>query len=99
MKKNFLLIATFAGLAFTASAAASDQATNDTFVLPTYVVTAPRYQPAEVMVNARLKEMQSNAQDRLATLPAPLLPSLKPRASISHSQLAQAPVAKDTAKS
>ncbi len=99
MKKNFLLIATFAGLVLTASAAASNQADSETFVLPTYVVTAPRYQPAEIMVNARLKELQDNVQGRLTVLPAPYLPNLKPAVATHDARLAQIPAVKHDAKS
>lgn len=56
MKKNFLIIATLAGLASIASAA-SNRTDNEVLVLPTYVVTAPRYQPAEQKVNTGLKDL------------------------------------------
>ena len=55
MKTNFLIIATLAGLVATASAA-SNQTDTEILVLPAYVVTAPRYLPAELKVNTGLKE-------------------------------------------
>jgi hypothetical protein len=60
MKKNLLLISTLAGLVSTASAA-SNQADSEVLVLPVYVVTAPRFEPAEQKVNTGLKEFYLRA--------------------------------------
>lgn len=68
MNKNFLLIATLAGLASTASAA-SDQTAPDVFVLPAYVVTTPRELPAEQKINASLAELRSAAKPQVAIKP------------------------------
>ena len=62
MKTNkILLLASLAVFATQAHAAAS-KPDNDTIVLPTYHVTAPRYQPAEKKVNASLDELRRQAQ-------------------------------------
>jgi hypothetical protein len=76
MKKNFLLIATLAGLVSTASAASSPT-DSATVVLPTYVVTAPRVQPAEQRINDRLQEFQASARAHAIVPPAPNLPVLR----------------------
>ncbi len=73
MKKNFLIIAILAGLVSIASAA-SNQTNNEVLVLPAYVVTAPRYAPAEQKVKAELKELSRQAL-------APDLNLLKPHAA------------------
>jgi len=62
MKTNTLaLLASFAVLATSASAALSQPDTN-LVVLPTYTVSAPRYLPAEKKVNASLDEMRQAAR-------------------------------------
>lgn len=99
MKKNFLLIAALAGLASAASAASSDQTNPEAYVLPAYVVTAPRYEPAEQAANARLQEVRQNAALQVASLPAPYLPSLKAAAPAKMSHAAQAPLAQSIVKS
>jgi uncharacterized membrane protein len=58
MKKNLLLLASLAVLASSASAAQSQP---ELVVLPTYVVQAPRYQPAEQQVKANLDALRSQA--------------------------------------
>lgn len=68
--KTFLVIATLAGLASTASAASNQPAT-DVVILPTYVVTAPRYVPAEQKINTQLKEFS-----RQAFMPKAVTPDL-----------------------
>lgn len=75
MKKNFLLIVTLAGLVSIASAASS-QTDAPVVVLPTYVVNAPRYEPVEQQINARLQEFRATARTGNITLPAPSLPAL-----------------------
>lgn len=58
MKKNLLLLASLAVLASSASAA---QSQSELVVLTTYVVQAPRYQPAEQQVNASLEVLRQQA--------------------------------------
>ena len=61
MKTNTLvLLASLAVLATSASAALSQPNAN-LVVLPTYTVSAPRYLPAEVKVNASLDELRQRA--------------------------------------
>ncbi len=57
MKKNFLIIATLAGLSTIASAASS-ATHSDVVVLPTYVVTVPRYEAAEQQIRTSLNELR-----------------------------------------
>lgn len=68
MKKNFLLIATLAGLASIASAASSQTAA-ELFVLPAYVVTAPRELPVERKISASLAELLKAAKAPVAIAP------------------------------
>ena len=98
MKKNFLIIATLAGLASIASAA-SNQIDTEILVLPAYVVTAPRYQPAELKVNAGLKEFSRVAVATRAL--APDLNLLKAHAAkpVGLAHTAKAPATKTQAKS
>ena len=61
MKNNHLLIlASLAVLASSASAAQS-QSESELIVLPTYVVSAPRYSAAEQQINASLSELRRQA--------------------------------------
>ena len=64
MKTNsLLLLASLAVLATSASAAQSPTQTQpNVIVLPTYVVSAPRYQAAEQQVNASLNELRQQAR-------------------------------------
>lgn len=77
MKKTFLIIATLAGLASTASAASSP-AENSPYVLPTYVVTAPRNTPAEYRVTESLKAFRDEAHRAVIVVPEPALPKVHP---------------------
>ena len=71
-KKTLLFLASLVVLATGARAA---QHQSDVVELPTYVVNAPRYQPAEVAINASLDTLRHAAQ---ATRCVPLeLPVLK----------------------
>jgi hypothetical protein len=63
--KNLLLFASVAVLT-TIAGAAQDQAANEAVVLPAYVVTAPRYLPAEVKVNTSLAEFRQQAKAPVA---------------------------------
>ena len=72
MNKNSLLSSP--ALAVLTSGASAAQM-SEPVVLPTYVVSAPRYQPAELAVNASLSELRQQAQ---APLCVPVeLPALK----------------------
>ena len=68
MNKNFLLIATLAGLASTACAASSQTAA-EVYVLPSYVVTASRELPAERKITASLAELRKAAKVPVAIAP------------------------------
>lgn len=99
MKKiSLLFIASLAVLTSGASAASS-HSSSEPVVLPTYVVTAPRYLPVELQINASLKEL-SQLADVTVTI-APELTSLKAEA-MQHNPLAGiklAPLAGRIAKS
>jgi hypothetical protein len=98
MKKNFLIIAILAGLSTIASAA-STSSDSDVFVLPTYVVTAPRYAPAEQQIRTSLNELRQ--QPLLAKALAPDFSELRKHVAPA-TRVAHAPVsvtAKSTAKS
>lgn len=95
MKKTFLIIATLAGLASTASAASTSN-DNAIHVLPTYVVTAPREFSAEQRVNARLSEFRQEARQLHVVIPGPALPKVQP-AILEHAMKAR--FAKVVAKS
>ncbi|MDQ5979935.1 MAG: hypothetical protein QG602_2910 [Verrucomicrobiota bacterium] len=97
MKKNFLIIATLAGLSTIASAAstATDSAI---LVLPTYVVTAPRFGPAEQKVNSQLKDFIRQSEVRQALKPDLNLISSRAESAIRVTHAA-APAAKAHAKS
>lgn len=71
--KTFLALASLAVLASSANAAAN-QTDSDTYVLPTYVVTAPRYQPVELEIKARLNELRQQASAPVVITPALTLP-------------------------
>ena len=63
--KNLLLLASIAVLT-TIARAAQDQAANEAVVLPAYIVSAPRYLPAEVKVNTSLAEFRQQAKAPVA---------------------------------
>jgi hypothetical protein len=73
MKKNFIIIATLAGLASIASAA-SNNIDNAAYVLPTYVVTAPRATATEQRIAERLKEFVNEARHNAIAVPGPAVP-------------------------
>jgi hypothetical protein len=83
---TLILLASLAVLASSVSAA-SNQTEPDMVVLPTYVVTAPRYLPAEQQINASLMEFTKQALTPLTI--APDMSALKAQ-SASHQQLAEA---------
>ncbi len=98
MKKNFLLIATLAGLSTIASAA-STSTDSDVFVLPTYVVTAPRFAPAEQKIQTSLSELRQQPLLAKALTPdfSELRQHVAPATRIAHAPASIA--AKSTAKS
>ena len=59
--KALLFIASLAVLTTVASAAES-QTEAEVFVLPTYVVTTPRYSPVEQRINDSLEELRQQAK-------------------------------------
>ena len=63
--KNLLLLASVAVLT-TIAGAAQDPAANEAVVLPAYIVTAPRYLPAEVKVNTSLAEFRQQTKAPVA---------------------------------
>jgi hypothetical protein len=83
---SLLFIASLAALTSGANAASS-QLQAEPVVLPTYVVTAPRYLPVEQQINASLKELSQRATVPVAI--APELASLKAQAT-QHNPLAAA---------
>jgi hypothetical protein len=76
MKNTLLIIATFAGLASIASAASNDSDT-PAYVLPTYVVTAPRHADAEQRIADRLKEFRAEARHNAIVAPSPAMPKVR----------------------
>lgn len=76
MKNNFFVIATLAGLASIASAASNDIDT-PAYVLPTYVVTAPRQADAELRIADRLKEFRDEARHNAIAVPSPAMPKVR----------------------
>ncbi|RXK53191.1 hypothetical protein ESB00_15955 [Oleiharenicola lentus] len=98
MKKNFLIIATLAGLSTIASAA-SKSPDSEVFVLPTYVVTAPRFESAEQQIRTSLNELRH--QPLLAKAITPDFSALRQHVAPA-TRVAHAPAnvtAKSTAKS
>lgn len=74
MKINILpFLSSLVVLTSTVSAAANQPETK-TFVLPTYVVTAPRYEPIELQINARLQEFRRQSLTPIAIVPELSLP-------------------------
>lgn len=98
MKKNFLIIATLAGLALTASAA-SNQTDTEVLVLPSYVVTAPRYLPAEQKVNTGLKEFCLRAIAPSALAPDLNLLKVQAAKPVTLAHATEVPATKPQAKS
>lgn len=98
MKKNFLLIAILAGLSTIASAASTSTDT-DVFVLPTYVVTAPRLAPAEQKIQTSLNELRRQPLLAKALTPdfSELRKHVAPATRVAHAPVSIA--AKSTAKS
>lgn len=97
MNKNFLIIATLAGLSTIASAASSSD--SDVFVLPTYVVTVPRYAPAEQQIRTSLNELRQQPLLAKALTPdfSELRKHVAPATRVAHAPVSIA--AKSTAKS
>ena len=60
MNKNTLLF--LASLVVLTTGARAAQLPSDVVELPTYVVNAPRYQPAEIAVNSSLATLRQQAQ-------------------------------------
>lgn len=77
MKNIFFILLSAAGLATFASAASSPSP-SEVYQLPTYVVTAPRFEPAEQKVRAGLEAFVRQAEIRKAL--APDLEALRVRA-------------------
>ncbi len=98
MKKNFLIIATLAGLSTFASAA-STSADTDVYVLPTYVVTAPRYESAEQQIRTSLNDLRHQPLLAKAITPdfSDLRKHVAPVARVAHAPAATA--VKSSAKS
>jgi hypothetical protein len=61
MKTNTLLFIASLAVLTTGASAASNQNESDIVVLPTYVVSTPRYLPVEREINASLKELSQQA--------------------------------------
>jgi len=69
MKTNSLLFIASLTVLTSSVSAASDQTEPASIVLPTYVVTAPRYLPVEQQINASLKEFSRQAGAPMAIAP------------------------------
>jgi hypothetical protein len=69
--KSLILLASLAVLAISARAA-QNQPEADAVVLPVYEVSAPRYLPAELQVNASLNELRQSVHAPACI--APVLP-------------------------
>ncbi len=61
MKTNSLLLLVSLAVLTTSASAAQSQTQPNVIVLPTYVVSAPRYQAAEQQVNASLDKLRQQA--------------------------------------
>lgn len=98
-KTSLLLIASLAVLTSGASAASNSQNDSEVVILPTYVVTAPRYLPVEQQINASLKEFVQQASAPVAI--APELSVLKARAAAESplAKIGRVPVSVRIAKS
>jgi hypothetical protein len=73
MKTNTLLL--LASLAVLVTSARAAQSPTEPVVLPTYVVEAPRYLPAEQRINASLNELRQHAHEPVVI--SPDFPALK----------------------
>ncbi len=69
MKKNSFLIVAILTVLTSGARAATSQPEAETVVLPTFVVTAPRYQPVERQINASLEEFSRRADQPIAITP------------------------------
>ncbi|HEY8993613.1 MAG TPA: hypothetical protein VIM71_02925 [Lacunisphaera sp.] len=99
MKTNsLLLLASLAVLTSTASAA-SNQTDPNVLALPTYVVTAPRYQPAEQQIKVRLEEFRQQALTPMAITPELNLLTSRAAPAVKLANTAGTPVAARIAKS
>lgn len=99
MKTNsLLLLAGLAVLTSTASAA-SNQTDANVLVLPTYVVTAPRYQSAEQQIKARLNEFRQQALAPMTIVPELNLLNSQAAPTVKLAHTARTPVAARVAKS
>ena len=87
MKTNTLLLLASLAVLTSSASAASNQSESPTVVLPTYVVTAPRYLPVEQQINASLKEFSQQAGRPMAI--APELTLVKARTA-RHNPMADA---------
>lgn len=87
MNKNTLLLIASLAVLTSGASAVSNQTESPLVVLPTYVVTAPRYLPVEQQINASLEELSQQARPPVAI--APELPLLKAPAR-QHNTLAAA---------
>ena len=81
MKTNAPLFLVALGLFVTGANAAQSHLEADVFVLPTYVVRVPRYQPFEKQIKANLREACQQAQKPLAVTLELSLPAIKNRAA------------------
>ena len=97
MKKTTLLFIASLAVLTSGASAATNQTSNEVVVLPTYVVSTPRYLPLEQQINASLKELSQAA--RAPMVVAPELPVLKARAARNTLAEAAAPQAGRIAKS
>lgn len=80
MKTNSLLFLVSLAVLTSGASAATNQ--TETIVLPTYVVTSPRYLPVEQQINASLKEFSQKAGTPLCIVPE--LTMLKAHAARSN---------------
>ena len=78
MKNNSLFALILLAVLAARAQAAEARSEADLVVLPTYVIQAPRYQPAEELVNASLNELRQQAH-RSVPIIALELPVLKAR--------------------
>jgi hypothetical protein len=69
MKTNSLLFIASLAVLTSSVSAATTQIESEQVVLPTYVVTAPRYQPVEQQINASLKEFSRQAGTPMTVAP------------------------------
>ncbi len=82
MKKTTLLLLTSLVVLAANASAAQNQTDEDVVVLPTYQVTTPRYQPAEMKVNESLAALRHEAEAPIIL--APDVPGLRKLALQQH---------------